>query len=400
MGKFKKAFRRLSDPRAANARHDLLEVLVIALAAVLCGAETCSDMAEFGQAKEDLLRLFLRLEHGIPSHDTFSRVFRLLEPEAFEAAFRRFMAAFAKANRLNLTGVVAVDGKALRGAFERGSRYEPLHMVNVFAVEARMSLAQQKAPGRNETKGALEVLALLSLEGCIVTADALHCHRAMAKTVLDRGGDYVLAIKANRGPLFKAVVGQFARSGKRSAVKKVEPSTHDRREARRATIMRNTSLAAVHGFPGVVAIGRVTSRRQLQGNRAEPPVVRYYLLSKSMSAKRLLRSRAVIGRSRTNCIGCSTSTSTKTATGREWIMLPRTSPSCAGSRSTSFDLVRVPPPYAGKSSAPAGTTASSSPCSAICDSPAACGGGRGGGVSASSPSGESPHSPRSSSVTT
>src|SRR5438445_4815381 len=115
MGKFKKAFRRLSDPRAANARHDLLEVLVIALAAVLCGAETCSDMAEFGQAKEDLLRLFLRLEHGIPSHDTFSRVFRLLEPEAFEAAFRRFMVAFAKANRLNLTSLVAVDGKALRG---------------------------------------------------------------------------------------------------------------------------------------------------------------------------------------------------------------------------------------------------------------------------------------------
>jgi predicted transposase YbfD/YdcC len=259
------------------------------LAAVLCGAETCSDMAEFGQAKEGLLRLFLQLEHGIPSHDTFSRVFRLLKPDAFEATFRRFMAAFAKTNRLDLTGVVAIDGKALRGAFERGSRYEPLHMVNVWAVEARMSLAQQKAPGRNETAGALEVLALLSLEGCIVTADALHCHRAMAKTVLDRGGDYVLAIKANRGPLFKVVVEQFARSGKRSAVKKVEPSTHDRRESRRATIMRNTSLAGVHGFPGVVAVGRVTSRRQLHGSRAEPSAVRYYLLSKYMSAKRLLQ---------------------------------------------------------------------------------------------------------------
>ena len=103
-----------------------------------------------------------------------------------------------------------------------------------------MSLAQQKAPGRNETKGALEVLALLSLEGSIVTADALHCHRAMAKTVLDRGGNYVLAIKANRGPLFKAVVGQFSRSGQRSAAKKVEPSTHDRREARWATIMKRS----------------------------------------------------------------------------------------------------------------------------------------------------------------
>src|SRR5258708_30105066 len=151
MEKLKKVFRRLPDPRAANARHDLLEVLVIALAAVLCGAETCSDMAEFGQAKEGLLRLLLRLEHGIPSHDTFSRVFRLLEPDAFEAAFRRFMAAFAKANRLNLTGVVAVDGKALRGAFERGSRHEPLHLVNVFAVEARMSCpAEGSWPQRDQ----------------------------------------------------------------------------------------------------------------------------------------------------------------------------------------------------------------------------------------------------------
>src|ERR1700712_2796970 len=96
MGKFKKAFRRLADPRAANARHDLLEILVIALAAVLCGAESCADMEDFGLAKEDLLRQFLRLEHGVPSHDTFSRVFRLVDPERFEAAFRSFMAGFAE----------------------------------------------------------------------------------------------------------------------------------------------------------------------------------------------------------------------------------------------------------------------------------------------------------------
>src|SRR6478736_6016134 len=342
MGKLKKVFRRLSDPRAANARHDLVEVLVIALAAVLCGAETCSDMAEFGQAKEGLLRLFLRLEHGIPSHDTFSRVFRLLEPEAFEVAFRRFMAAFAKANRLNLTGVVAVDGKALRGAFERGSRYQPLHMVNVFAVEARMSLAQQKAPGRNETKGALEVLALLSLEGSIVTADALHCHRAMAKTVLDRGGNYVLAIKANRGPLFKAVVGQFSRSGQRSAAKKAEPS----RAGSCAAIAQSRQPCAITSSP----------------NTCRP--------------SDCCRSRAATGPSRTSSIGCSTSTSTRTAIGREWIMLPRTLLSCAGSHSTSFDPIPPPRPYDEKSSALAGTTASSSPCSDICDSPAPLGGTR------------------------
>jgi len=191
MQKFRKAFRRLPDPRADNARHDLLEVLFIALAAMLCGAESCSDMSDFGQSKEGLLRLFLRLEHGIPSHDTFSRVFRLLKPQAFELAFRGFMAAFAKANDLKLTGVVAVDGKALRGAYERGGKATPLHLVNVFAVDARMALAQQKASGRNETAGALEVLDLLSLEGCIVTADALHCTRAFAAAVRERGGDYV-----------------------------------------------------------------------------------------------------------------------------------------------------------------------------------------------------------------
>jgi predicted transposase YbfD/YdcC len=288
MRRFKGAFRRLVDPRAANARHDLLEVLVIALAATLCGAASCSDMADFGEAKEELLRLFLRLEHGVPSHDTFSRVFRLLEPEAFEKAFRRFMVAFAKANGVKLTGVVAVDGKALRGAYERGGKATPLHLVNVFAVEARMALAQQKAPGRNETAGALEVLELLSLEDCIVTADALHCSRAFASAVLQRGGDYALTIKANRGPLFKTVTQQFVRSGKRNRAAQVEPSSHDRHEARQATVMRNTSLAAHHDFPGVVAVGRVTLRRRLRGKPADTPIVRYYLLSKYISPKRLL----------------------------------------------------------------------------------------------------------------
>lgn len=288
MDRFRKVFRRLPDPRAVNARHDLLEVLFIALAAMLCGAESCSDMADFGQSKEGLLRLFLRLEHGIPSHDTFSRVFRLLKPQGFENAFRRFMAAFAKANGLKLTGVVAVDGKALRGAYERGGKATPLQLVNVFAVDARMALAQQKAPARNETAGALEVLELLSLEGCIVTADALHCHRTFAAAVLERGGNYVLAIKANRGRLFRAVTQQFARSGTRSSVEHIEPSSHDRHEARRATIIRNTSLATHYGFPGVVAVGRITSRRRVRGQRADAPVVRHYLLSKYISPERLL----------------------------------------------------------------------------------------------------------------
>jgi predicted transposase YbfD/YdcC len=289
MGKFKKVFRRLPDPRADNASHELPEILFIALAAVLCGAEGPSDMAQFGQSKELLLRGILRLEHGIPSHDTFSRVFRLLDPRAFENAFRRFMVAFAKFNRLDLTGVIAVDGKALRGAYERGRSATPMHMVNVFATQARMALASGKAPGRNEALGAVEVLQMLCLKHCIVTADALHCHRSFAKTVLERGGDYVLALKENQSKLFAAVVRCFARAGKRSSAERREPCTHDRREWRRATVMRNTTLAIAQDFPGITAVARITSRRRLHGARAGKPVIRYYLLSKYIAAKKLLQ---------------------------------------------------------------------------------------------------------------
>jgi predicted transposase YbfD/YdcC len=289
MRKFSRMFRGLPDPRAANALHELLEVIVIALAAVLCGAKGATDMALFGRSKEKLLRQFLRLEHGIPSHDTFSRVFRALDPEAFEQIFRRFMAAFAKANGINLTGVVAVDGKALRGAYERGKSSTPLHMVNVFAAEARMVLASRKAPGRNEAQGALEILQMLSLEGCIVTADALHCNRPFAAMVLERGGHYVLALKQNQSKLFEAVARRFARAGKRSVAKRIEPSIHDRQESRRATVIRDTGVAAANRFPGAVALARVTSRRRPHGGRADKPAVRYYLLSKYMAADRVLQ---------------------------------------------------------------------------------------------------------------
>jgi predicted transposase YbfD/YdcC len=288
MVKFEKIARKLPDARAANAQHELWEILFVALAAVLCGAKSCCDMALFGCAKEGLLRQFLPLQHGIPSHDTFSRVFRHLDPQAFEEVFRRFMAAFAKANGIKLAGVVAVDGKALRGAYERGKRSTPLQMVNVFAAEARLALAARKAPGRNEAKGALDVLRMLSLEGCIVTADALHCNRPFAAAVLERGANFALALKENQAKLHAAVARRFARGGKRSTAQRREPSTHDRHESRRATVIRDTSVAAANRFPGVVALARVTSRRRPRGKRAEKPAVRYYLLSKYLPAKRLL----------------------------------------------------------------------------------------------------------------
>jgi predicted transposase YbfD/YdcC len=231
----------------------------------------------------------LGLEHGIPSHDTFSRVFRVLDPAAFEKAFQQFMAAFAKANRIDLSGVIAIDGKALRGAYERGKAATPLHMVNVFAVEARMALASRKAPGRNEAKGALQLLRTLSIEGCMVTTDALHCSRSFAAAVLTCEADYALALKKNQHKLFDAVVRRFARGGKRSTAVQREPSTHDRHEIRRATVIRDTKVGAANKFPGVAAVLRITSRRRLRGKRADKPDVRYYLLSKYISAKRALQ---------------------------------------------------------------------------------------------------------------
>jgi predicted transposase YbfD/YdcC len=288
MGKFKKVFRKLPDPRAANARHELWEILFIALAAMLGGAQTCCEMALFGRSKKEFFRSILQLEHGIPSHDTFSRVFRLLDPEAFERTFRQFMAAFAEANGIKIAGVVAVDGKAVRGAYERGKAATPLQMVNIFATQARMALASRKAPGRNESKGALELLAMLSLEGCIVTSDALHCSRPFAAAVLARNADYALALKKNQSKLFDAVARRFARRGKRSVAKRLEPSTHDRRELRYATVIRDTSVGMANRFAGVAALARITSRRRVKGGQVEKPVVRYFLLSKYIPAKRLL----------------------------------------------------------------------------------------------------------------
>jgi hypothetical protein len=155
-------FGEVSDPRAANARHEFLEVIFVALAASLCGAEDCTEMALFARSKLALLRQVVKLEHGPPSHDTFSRVFRMIAPEPFEAAFAAFMAAFGGA----LQGVVAIDGKALRGAYARGRRAMPLHLVNVWAAESRLVIGQRLAPGRNEVLGAQQALALLSLREC------------------------------------------------------------------------------------------------------------------------------------------------------------------------------------------------------------------------------------------
>lgn len=285
MRKFGRIFARLEDPRASNAVHDLLEIVFIALAATLCGAQHCTEFAQFGRSKEAWLRQFLRLKHGIPSHDTFSAVFRALDPEAFAASLVAFTHALAR--RLGKHKTIAIDGKALRGAFRRGERFAPLHMVNVWANGLGMALAQRTAPNRNEIAAALEVLALLDLDGAVVITDALHCTAQMAAAIRQRKGHYVLALKKNRGKLFRSA-GALVAAGTGAARARERPArSHDRQERRDAVVVPAPRLAYQCRFPGIVAVGRITSWRRAHGGRAERKV-RYFLLSQRLSARRLL----------------------------------------------------------------------------------------------------------------
>ncbi len=283
MDRFQECFGDLPDPRSDNFRHDLVEIVFIALLATLCGATSCSDMEEFGLAKEALLRDILTLEHGIPSHDTFSRVFRMLDPKAFETAFGRFMSAFAAGAKIKApTGVVAIDGKALRRSYERGQSFMPRVMVSAWAAKTRMTLASTLAPGGNEADAALQLIGLLQLKGCVVTADALHCHRAMAEAITARGGDYVLAVKANQPALLRDAEAALAMAPESKPARTSEKA-HDRQETRMAVVVPAPHMAVIHDFPGLAAVARLESRRG-----TDAPVTRFFLLSKRFPAEKLI----------------------------------------------------------------------------------------------------------------
>lgn len=171
------------DPRQDNIRRNPFEVLLIARCAMLCGGEDCSDMAEFGPAKDPFLRQFLRLEHGIPTHDMFSHVFRRLDPKPFHACFLRFMRRFAE----GLEEVIAIDGKAMRGSLDRASERSALDMVHAWAVDRRLLLGQVATDAKsNEITATPKLLEMLSLRGCIVTAHAMSCQRAICAQIVEQ----------------------------------------------------------------------------------------------------------------------------------------------------------------------------------------------------------------------
>jgi predicted transposase YbfD/YdcC len=281
---FAACFSELEDPREDNARHDLHAILVIAFCAMLCGAEDCSDMAVFGRAKEGFLRRFLPLRRGVPSHDTFSRVFRLLDPARFEACFSRFMQRFADAAQ----GVVAVDGKTLRRSYDRATEASSLHLVSAWACGARLVLGQVAvAVGSNEITAIPKLLEMLSLEGCVVTADAMGCQRAIAERVIERGGAYVLALKGNQGTLHEdmALYLDDPKHAPKLARSRDVDAGHGRIETREAYVCADVGwLQERHAWPGLAAIGKVARTREAGGKIGRETA--YFLLSAALPPER------------------------------------------------------------------------------------------------------------------
>jgi predicted transposase YbfD/YdcC len=287
MGWFVDCFADLPDPRTGNARrHDLFEILTIALAASVCGGETCVDFADFAEMKEEPLRQFLRLENGLPSHDTFSRIFRLLDPQAFSACFSRFAEGLAAAAKAE--GVVAIDGKTLRRSFDRAAGASPLHMVNAFASETRLVLGQVSVADKSNEIVALRALVdLLDLSGTTVTADAMHCHKETAAAILRKGGDYVLALKGNQSGIVADVELMLADPAIRPDDQaETTDAEHGRIETRRAAVYATPWLGQAHAFPGLSAIAVIEATRETDARATT--VRRLYCLSKPMSAARAL----------------------------------------------------------------------------------------------------------------
>jgi predicted transposase YbfD/YdcC len=292
MSWFAATFECLPDPRTGNARrHDLLEVLTMALTAAVCGAESCSDFADFAVDREDLFREFLRLENGVPSHDTFSRIFRLLDPAAFSGCFGRFVSELGQAGQ----GVVAIDGKTLRRSFDTAAGRSPLAVVTAFASATRTVIGQESfrsAEGDSEILAARALLECLDLTGQLVTADALHCQTETAQLILERGGDYLLRLKGNRPALHDMVMDYFAEPAVLSELPSVQTADadHGRIEQRRAFVSHD--LDWLEGprrasgepvlLPGLACLGMIEARVTRGGKTTTTR--HYHLSSRPLSA--------------------------------------------------------------------------------------------------------------------
>lgn len=278
-------FSSIKDPRKANhnKRHNLQDILVITILGAICGADTWVELCEFAEAKEDWLNTFLTLPNGIPSHDTFGRVFSLINPKEFETSFRGWIDSLD----IDVTNeIIAIDGKTLRGSHNRKKGINPLHLVSAWAVKNRLTLGQVKTADKsNEIEAIPRLLNMLDISGSIVTIDAMGCQKKIATKIIKQGADYVLSLKANQNALFQDVASIFEKGKENKQYKKMlnrirveKVHNHGRVETRRYTLIsaRDPLLFNIR-WPGLKSIGMVEITRTV--NHKVEWITRYFITS-------------------------------------------------------------------------------------------------------------------------
>ena len=298
LGSIRMHFSKLEDPRLERQKlHQLLDIIVIAICAVICGAETWVDIANFGRAREAWFKKLLELPNGIPSHDTFGRVFSLLNAAAFEACFFDWVSAV---NTVTGGQVIAIDGKELRHSFDTVLGQKAIHLVSAWANENRLILAQRKVDSKtNEISAIPELLDALEIAGCIVTIDAMGCQTAIASKIIERKADYVLAVKENQGYLYEDIAHLFGLALQEpnplqyvDGYAKTVDKDHGRIEIRECwTLSASFNQQAIRNasqwekLTSLVCLRR--ERRLPQKTQVE---VRYYIASRPPNANALLQA--------------------------------------------------------------------------------------------------------------
>lgn len=273
-------FREIPDPRRGNAIvYDLAEVLILSILAILCGAEYFTEMELFGREKEPWLKKFLKLEHGVPSHDTFCDVYSALEPERVTESFSRWVETI----RQKISGeVVAIDGKTICASRDMPKNKKAVHIISAWSVTNRLVLGQLSCGEKsNEITAIPQLLELLEVTGCVVTIDAMGTQTKIAEKIIEKGADYILTVKENQPKLYADIALYFQTEGSNLADRaKTAEKSHGRYETREIILSRNIAwLDPDNRWKGLSGIGKLTTTQQEVGSDEVKTAVHYLIFS-------------------------------------------------------------------------------------------------------------------------